>query len=1053
MHLKSLIIILSIVFGQTLWSQSTHISSDVEPLSITDFEILPELNNNKLKSYYHSKKETKNRFAEARDVSINPRKDGIWESTKNGNLVWRYGIKSPGAQSINLGFDRFELKNSVSLFIYGPNKKEIIGPFTHLDNDTHEQLWTPIIIGDEIIIELQLNKEDRDQFELNLARVNHDFVGFHTKNFSQSCNLDVICGAADGWEEVDDYRDIIRSVGAYTIMGVDACSGALINNTEEDCTPFFLTANHCEINSITDASVTVYWNFENQTCRQPLSSESGGIGNGLRNQFNTGSTLRATATRTDFLLIELDDPVNEEYNPFYAGWSRSEDVPSMGVCIHHPGLEEKRISFDFDSLIFDNFGLEVTHIVVEDWEDWDIGSTESGSSGSPLFNQSKQIVGQLEGGQASCSNNEFDVYGWFGRSWEGAGTLQSSLKFWLDPNDKDPLFLDGRDCRAFINLSESVFDLCKNTDETLPIEIAPFGFNDKDPLFLDGRDCRAFLILSNHQALDLGQYHITLVTEDDNRRIESQITLNIYDDNIIAPILLSPNNGVEMQNLSLDFEFTANNFSSNVIQLATDESFDNIAFEIETEDSRTNITGLSSGTLYFWRVKSVNACKDSDWSQVYSFQTSSGFCTRIYANEVSIPISLEANIEVQKTISFPYAVEVQDVNVEKLMGEHSWVEDLSVTLNFNDIKVGLFEGECSELDDFDLGFDDSSERLEIDCPPTTGYIYRPLQNLSQFNGLLAGGDWTIIIKDLAEFDGGSFDKMEMEICFSSPQLPVIIPRDHKPNFCEGMAYTIPVYIYAAGVDYELRIINENNEQVNFDQSIFNPNNPNIIDLSISDISQIAEGKILRLELLNKATSEVLAISAVETQGVGPGPAEPTITSLANGATVFANNFENVRWEGEFSNSVILEIAEDPEMMNVVYRQERAIDEGVIRGINFDQDGIFYLRIIQNFDCGMLSSAVVMFELVSTTTSINEAELLSLEIYPNPVNNELVIRSELAFSNYDIKLFDLQGRNLSIIPIVSSPNTISIDLSHLDQSMYVLTGMLDEKKFQKKIIKL
>ncbi len=61
---------------------------------------------------------------------------------------------------------------------------------------------------------------------------------------------------------------------------------------------------------------------------------------------------------------------------------------------------------------------------------WNSGTTEGGSSGSPLFNQDHRIVGQLYGGNASCSNTSgHDNYGRFNISWN------RGLSDFLDPNN------------------------------------------------------------------------------------------------------------------------------------------------------------------------------------------------------------------------------------------------------------------------------------------------------------------------------------------------------------------------------------------------------------------------------------------------------------------------------------------------------------------------------------------------------------------------------------------------------------------------------------------
>jgi lysyl endopeptidase len=80
---------------------------------------------------------------------------------------------------------------------------------------------------------------------------------------------------------------------------------------------------------------------------------------------------------------------------------------------------------------------------------WDLGVTEGGSSGSPLFDHNGRVVGQLWGGQAACTqdgagttnNGLYDYYGRFGISWDGASSSQR-LKDWLDPDDSGVEILD-----------------------------------------------------------------------------------------------------------------------------------------------------------------------------------------------------------------------------------------------------------------------------------------------------------------------------------------------------------------------------------------------------------------------------------------------------------------------------------------------------------------------------------------------------------------------------------------------------------------------------------
>jgi len=249
---------------------------------------------------------------------------------------------------------------------------------------------------------------------------------------SEWCNVNVACPEGDEW------RDQIRSVAMYTYSGSKQCTGVLVNNTAEDDTPYFLTANHCVSSPSQVASMIIYWNYQSSTC--------GGT-YGSKGQWQSGAILRATYSDSDFTLVQLDDEPSMVFDVYYAGWDRSDTAPAGAVTIHHPNGDMKKISFENNPLSVTSYlgstsPGDGTHLRVVDW---DLGTTESGSSGSPLFGPDKQVVGQLHGGYASCYNDESDWYGRFHTSWTGGGTASTRLSDWLDPNSISGMSLDGKD--------------------------------------------------------------------------------------------------------------------------------------------------------------------------------------------------------------------------------------------------------------------------------------------------------------------------------------------------------------------------------------------------------------------------------------------------------------------------------------------------------------------------------------------------------------------------------------------------------------------------------
>lgn len=383
------------------------------------------------------------RFAKAIDVALTPDNSGLWETLPDGRSVWRLRLRSEGARSLNLGFHEYRMPAGGSLSVFPSDRADDrpIRQFTELDNEEHGQLWTPILSSDELTLEVTLPPGSRDELVLKLAKVNHGFRSLRRTNkiggdTSGACNIDVAC-TEDPVVGVliEAYADQIRSVGAYTIAGIDTCSGALVNNTSNDRTPYFLTAEHCGLSPGNVPSVVAYFNFENSSCRTPGSSASGNVGDGDLSQFMSGALYRAEFGASDFCLIELDDPIPQSYDVFFAGWDRT-GGNDIAVGIHHPAVAEKRISFELDSTVNDGS----THVRVTDW---DHGTTEGGSSGSPLFDSNGRIIGDLTGGFAACGNDDYDTYGRFSVSWTGGGSTATRLSDWLDPAGTGATTLNG----------------------------------------------------------------------------------------------------------------------------------------------------------------------------------------------------------------------------------------------------------------------------------------------------------------------------------------------------------------------------------------------------------------------------------------------------------------------------------------------------------------------------------------------------------------------------------------------------------------------------------
>ncbi|MDX1547323.1 MAG: trypsin-like peptidase domain-containing protein [Rhodothermales bacterium] len=187
-----------------------------------------------------------------------------------------------------------------------------------------------------------------------------------------ACSINTACSEGDGWSEEASAVVRIDLGGGY-------CTGVLLNNTQGDGTPYVLTANHCGNASVGQAvNWTFQFNYRSDTCSDPAETPT--------YDALTGGVVRAAnAGYEDYTLVELNDPIPDAFGVSFAGWSIETAAPASGTVIGHPKADIQKITFDDDPI--QNFSALF-------WRgEFDRGTIEGQSSGSPLFNQNHQFVG------------------------------------------------------------------------------------------------------------------------------------------------------------------------------------------------------------------------------------------------------------------------------------------------------------------------------------------------------------------------------------------------------------------------------------------------------------------------------------------------------------------------------------------------------------------------------------------------------------------------------------------------------------------------------------
>ncbi|ASB48233.1 T9SS type A sorting domain-containing protein [Alkalitalea saponilacus] len=246
------------------------------------------------------------------------------------------------------------------------------------------------------------------------------------------------------------------------VGGVRWCTGSLINTVCDDDRPLFLTADHClggwandhiKYDAITNPVLnhwSFYWNYESPRC--PNIAPPPAI------LSTVGATVIANNGNTDFALLQLtEDPKDRNgVTPYYLGWDRSGYAGTGGVGIHHPNGDVKKIA------TYIGTPTNSTCLNANYWQTGFVATSnghsvmEPGSSGSPLINSNRHVIGQLygPGNLAICPQHLCDnqpelqevSYGKFSVSWTGGGAIDNRrrLRDWLDPLGTAPTTLVGK---------------------------------------------------------------------------------------------------------------------------------------------------------------------------------------------------------------------------------------------------------------------------------------------------------------------------------------------------------------------------------------------------------------------------------------------------------------------------------------------------------------------------------------------------------------------------------------------------------------------------------
>jgi len=408
---------------------------DVDPFQV---EVLRSLDQAKDQPY---------QFAIPVPVSLTPENAGFIVH-RGSETIWVLPVSSKGALSLNMILSPFDLPEGAYIYIYDQGHQVVRGAYTRESGTSTVTMPLMPVPGDRMVLECHFPGKSIPRGSIGVRQVAHDYAGFFglegIKDLyygrSGDCEVDINCSTNP------NYLRAARSVVRLLVGGAELCTGILVNTTGGEYKPYVLTANHCIDTASLAANTIFVFNYQSPWCDGPDLTNMHSL---------AGSLLRAENPAIDFTLVELNQFPSLVFKPYFSGWDITATVPSNTYTIHHPEGDVKKISIDDNAPISTSYPIP-GFVSNSFWRilRWEIGATEPGSSGGPLFDSNGRLRGTLTGGSATCDEPVNDYYAKLSRMFNITTITSTNLKSWLDPTATGATIVSGRDPYAY-NLSRA----------------------------------------------------------------------------------------------------------------------------------------------------------------------------------------------------------------------------------------------------------------------------------------------------------------------------------------------------------------------------------------------------------------------------------------------------------------------------------------------------------------------------------------------------------------------------------------------------------------------
>lgn len=759
--------------------------------------------------------------------------------TVDGNQYAYLKVRSPAARTLRLELF-LRLPSGAGLRFYHVDDEGETHAGEEVSQSDIQRLreathWTTPVGADHLSIEIRIPYEQNaEAVQIELKSLSHGFVSAiddaSTSVLKCSNHIQVSCAINDG-DTTQETADSVVRINFESGGAGYQCTAALISDISQT-TPYLLTAAHCISTESEAASISPLWFFQVESCGtttvDPRITATLG-----------GGDLVAASVEDDMSLIQL------RYRPplqaVYASWDSSTSV-SLGtnlIGIHHPEGYDKKlwkgaVSGSGNVTVCDD-DQSNCFLVVDGYKiDMSSGSTEPGSSGSPVFlSGTNTIVGVHSASDGECDDHS----GFSGRFSNFYPLVEEELRHGIDSDDQGTDLVDdhGNDLANATSIAlnattrgsietagdEDWFSLY--IPEYGDLTVNTGGTTNTVGQILDSNGS----VLAEDNGIDGGNFEITISLFAGTFYIKVSAPENTVGEYLLITEFEEIDEGLLIDDHGNDVESATNVILGQATSgyIETDGDIDFFRVELSTS---TQLISYTSGSL-----DTLGQLLDED-GEVLSEDDDSGTGRNFRIESELEPGTYFLRISAWADTTGPYVLNVETSTSDEppgggTDGDHGDTRDQATVVQVGSETEGTIDP-SSDVDFFQVNLTEPGQLTVYTSGPTDTY------------GRLTSADGTISLRD--DDDGRNFN------------FHISAEAHADSYYFEVTSYQDKTGDYVLHVEFEPWVLDLNSISLAVSTSIVEEHDRNQVEIFVNTDEPVRKDEIIELQLSGTATNEV-----------------------------------------------------------------------------------------------------------------------------------------------------------------------------------------------------